>query len=126
MKQNNYPDANLPKLNKYNLANIFNVYTDENFEDIYFYNICRTVNFEGLGENPEDDYVNNIFDYYTIAGDDTWTIISFKQYETIELWWLVCKCNGVIDPTETLEVGRVVRVFKKTYIENILRSMRNV
>lgn len=126
MKQNNYPDSNLPKLNKYNLANLFNIYTDENYEDIYFYNICRTINFEGLAENPEDDYVNNIFDYYNVTEDDTWPLISFKQYQTIELWWLVCKANGVINPTETLEAGRVVRVFKKSYVANLLKRLLDV
>lgn len=124
MKQNNFPDPDIPKLKSVNFANIFNIYTDDNFSSMYFYNINKTLNFEGLPEDPNDDYTNNIFDYYDIETEDTWTTISYKQYDTIELWWLVCKANNIANPTVTPKVGARIRTFKKDYLEGILSSIR--
>ena len=97
------------------LENIFNVYEDSDIG--YFYNILRTVNF------PEDiDPV--VYDIYTIEPNDTWSLISWKVYNSILLWWSICSLNNISNPLYPLIPGTEIKVLKPMYLQNILNDIR--
>jgi len=75
----------------YDLANMFNIYPDE--EGYNRFSINRT-----LIINTKDKPAPNLFNIYTVKYGDSWTVISFNAYGTIELWWLICKFNDIKNP----------------------------
>lgn len=113
MKQNNISE--LPKLEHAHLQKLFNVYQTETGE--YYYNILNTVNFNS----------NNIAAYmyfdHTVVHKEPYTIISYKHYNTIHLWWLVAAFNGISDPTQFPAPGSVLKILAPNYISNVLTQI---
>lgn len=114
MKHNDIQDApSLQKIPPEALENIFNVYVDGQNE--YYYNILRTVNFEGL-ENLEATY----FDIHVFNEEDSWTVLSFKYYGTTRLWWLICKVNNIFNPFENPEIGTKLIILKPELVHGLV------
>jgi len=109
MKQNSIDD--LPRLRRDNLANIFNVYEDAS--GLYYYNLLQTISF------PRD-LPSNLFELYTIRYGDTWPHISYKVYNTINLWWLILLANDILDPTKPLEPGKTLRIPIQSVVSAVL------
>lgn len=94
--------------------NIFNVYLDGDFSA---YNILKTVSI------PED-LDTDIFYYTRTIGSLPWTQVSFDHYGTINLWWLICVTNKVMNPVVLPEPGLVLKIIKKQYIPDILDDIK--
>lgn len=108
-------------IKNYDLANLFYVYDEKSINNTTMtYNINRTIQFSGIKKADKTE-----FDYYEVIDGDSWNLISFKKYGTTSLWWLICKINGVSDPTNDPEAGDVLRVFSKDRVNTILQSIRN-
>ncbi len=71
------------------------------------------------------DMNKNLYDVYEWEEGDTWFLLSYKLYETIDLWWLICKMNDIIRPIDFPEAGTRLKVLKKDYIDGILNIIRN-
>mgnify|MGYP003338992599 CR=1 FL=1 len=113
MKQNEYKD--LPNLSLYRYENFFNIYTDKN--DFKFYNILKGINIFP-SENSEAE------DVYYVKPIDTWTYISYKQYNTIDLWWLVCEYNQIQNPVEPPVPGTKLRLLKPKYVSFVMSELQ--
>lgn len=88
------------------MANLFNIYSREHEGDVVdHFNINRTVAFNGTDNPPPF-----LFTAYTARAGDTWTLLSHRFYGTIEYWWLICKFNGVTDPTGFPVEGEVLKI----------------
>lgn len=107
-KQNTISDLN--NLDDYRYEKIFNIYQQDSY---YYYNIMSTINFENL-DNEE------YFFYYKVNRNLPWTIISYENYKTIYLWWLICIVNGIINPTSFAENGTILKIIKPDYISDVL------
>ncbi len=84
-KQNEIDE--LASLSKDMYENIFKVnLIDTKGNDLYFYNLLNKVVFP---ENISDEIVDTI----TIQSDLPWTTLSYKLYNTINLWWTVYLLN---------------------------------
>ena len=107
-------------ITKYDLANIFNVYEDDDInDDTMYYNINRSIMFTELDKSDNDEFY-----YYTIGDMETWNLISYKEYGTTRLWWIICKLNGINDPTVEPKVGNILRMVSIDKINSILTSIR--
>lgn len=112
-KQNNIPD--LPKLSVYRYENFFNVYNDK-ASDVRFYNFLRSINiFPASDTSAEIDY--------TIQYGDSWTFISYKNYNTIDLWWLICEYNQIKNSVVMPEEGTKIKILKPEYVSFILSEI---
>jgi len=114
MYQNEIPE--LPKLAEDGYENIFNVYQDEN--DKYYYNLLETINF------PKN-LPNGFFTQYTIQPGDTYPLISYKIFGTINVWWIITLANQITDPTLPLQTGDVLRVPKLNIVREIIRQINS-
>lgn len=99
MKQNSIKE--LPKLDTENLENIFNVYQEEN--GLYYYNLLQTIVF------PQD-LPKALFNSYIISYGDTWPYISFKNFQTPNLWWLILLANNISNPLLPLVPGTELKI----------------
>ena len=95
-------DASTRQLTKNDLANLFDVV---NKGPKSYYNLCRGLRFENVDKMDPSHY-----NLYTVSEGDSWTGISFKHYQTVELWWLICKFNGVKNPFDELKPGSLIYV----------------
>jgi hypothetical protein len=106
----------------YDMANMFYVYPNNDLDqNVLIYNINRTIQFEGLNKTE-----GGTFESYQVIDGDTWNMISFKHYDTTMLWWLVCKLNGVINPTIEPEVGDVLRIMNKQSVGEVLNKLKEL
>ena len=98
-------------LNKNNYANLFDVV---NKGDQSYFNLCKGLEFENI-----DSIDPSLYSEYIITEDDSWTNISYKFYNTIELWWLICKFNHIKNPFKELIPGDVLKI-PGTEIKNVV------
>lgn len=112
MKQDDFPD--LPIVSGYRYENFFNIYTDNN--GFKFYNLLCSINlFPSLNSNAEDDYI--------VKNNDTWPLISYKYYNTMDLWWLVCAYNQIENPLISPKFGNVIKLLKNNYVSTVISNL---
>lgn len=106
----------LPKISLYSFENFLNVYKDEE-TNYNFYNLQRSINVMPANNvSVEDEYV--------VTYSDTWASISYKQYNTLDLWWLVCKYNQINNPTEMPTPGTVLKLLKRDFVGTVLSELK--
>lgn len=112
MKQNSFKD--LPRLTNENYENIFNIFTDK--DDRYFYNLLQTIEFP---QNLPDGY----FITYNIKYGDTWPFISYKVYNTPNVWWIILLANKIDNPITSLVPGTSIKIPKIEVVKIILAEL---
>lgn len=121
MKQ--FEISELDKLSALSFANIFNVNDEPKLGATFkTYSINRTVNFTDLDNSTTTS--NALFIPYKVIASDNWTIISYKFYQTIELWWLIAKVNNISDPTVDPIVGTTIKILTSDVVNQILSVIR--
>lgn len=90
--------------------NIFNVYKDGDF---FAYNILKTIKIP-------DNLDTRLYDSVIVSGKISWQKLSFDQYNTINLWWLICLTNGIKNPTYLPEPGTFLKIIKPEYLNDVL------
>jgi LysM repeat protein len=111
MNQNTIDE--LPKLDTENFENIFNVYQNES--GYYYYNLLETIVF------PKN-LPPNLFTTYIIAPGDTWPYISYKAFNTPNLWWLILKANDIANPLAKLEIGKPLLIPIYSVVQDVLAN----
>lgn len=107
--------TNPQKLSLYRFENFFKVFQDD-IEGNLFYNILKNVSIF-----PAND--TSIEDEYIVRPHDTWVYISYKQYNTIDLWWLVCEYNQIQNPTDFPEPGTKIKLLKSNYVHAVISEL---
>jgi hypothetical protein len=111
----NDPIKNPLLLSLYQFENFFKVYQDSDTGN-FFYNILKNVSvFPANDKSIEDEYI--------VKPDDTWVYISYKQYNTIDLWWLVMEYNRINNPTIFPEVGTTLKLLKSGYVYSVISEL---
>lgn len=99
-KYNKYEVEVLLKLSsdeEFKLERIFDVYKKSGTKHFY-YNLLNTVKF------PER--VNNsMYTTYHTNALEPWTVISYRHYGRIDLWWLIASINQITDTFTPLPAG---------------------
>lgn len=99
----------------YRFERFFKVYQDSD-TGTSFYNILKNVSVF-----PAND--NSVEDEYIVKPDDTWVYISYKQYSTMDLFWLVCEYNGIKNPTIFPEIGTKLKLLKSGYVYSVISEL---
>lgn len=107
----------IKKLDQYDFANFFNVI---NLGEKSYFNINKTITFDNM-----DDMSESYYSTYIVKGGDTWTGISFKFYNTIKLWWLICKINNIKNPFTELTEGKRIKILEQSIVNDILNSIKS-
>ena len=110
----NSPIQNPLAISLYRFENFFKVYQDSDTGNL-FYNLLKNVSVF-----PAND--DSVEDTYTVKHEDTWAYISYKQYNTMDLWWLVCEYNGITNPTQFPEIGTTLKLLKSGYVYSVISN----
>jgi hypothetical protein len=112
--QNNIPE--LPKLNEFRYENLLTVYQLDGY---YVYNLINSLSMD---TDLDQDF------YYDWVVDKPipWTGISYIHYETINLWWLICIVNGIMNPIQIIEAGNTLKILKPEYVRIIIDKVLSV
>ena len=102
-------------LDNYNCANVFNVV---NKGEKSYFNLCRSIYFDIEDISPD------LITVYEVAEGDTWTNISYRNFGTIKLWWLICKFNNIKNPFEEIEAGKIIKIPSKELMETIINVIQ--
>lgn len=114
MKQNDIAD--LAKLDTTRLENIFNIYEDTT--GTYYYNLLNTVHIS-------DNLLPTSYTLHTPQKGESYTGISYKYYNTINLWWLICAASNINDPTKPPYTYPSIRVLNKDLVVALLTKINN-
>jgi hypothetical protein len=115
MKQNDIKDKKVKILKSTNLANIFNIYLNE--QGKYVYNMLNSVYI------PKDLNPTLYTAVFPLPGEYL-TQFSHRMYNTIDLAWLIAETNGIMNMLEPLDPTKPLRVIKESIIKNILLRVR--
>jgi len=103
-------------MSSYRFENFFKVFTDNDY-DWSFYNILKNISiFPADDPSVEDDYI--------IRPGDTWVYISYKYYNTMDLYWLVMEYNNIRNPTKFPEVGTKIKLLNASYVYPVLTELK--
>jgi len=107
----------LPKLSEFQYENFFKMYLTE--DNQYFYNLASFA-----------VYILDELDtstYYIISMDRSmpWTAISYNEYRTMDLWWLIMIVNKIYNPMEFPIAGSKLKILYPEYVRSILTKLKN-
>lgn len=106
----------LPILSFYRYENFFNIHTDS--DGFNFYNLLSNISvIPAKNTQVEEDYV--------VRFNDTWVSISFNYYNTMDLWWLVCAYNQILNPVEKPKQGTVLKLLKPEYVSAVITQLNS-
>ena len=106
----------LKELDDYNLENMFKVYTNE--DGLYYYNILNTTNFPV-------EISNTLFTTYTTGPKESWASISYKNYNTIKLWWLIASVNQIDNTVSFVAPSTDLKILEGSVVRQILQDIVN-
>tara|TARA_Y100000310_G_scaffold325472_1_gene388991 strand:+ start:618 stop:992 length:375 start_codon:yes stop_codon:yes gene_type:complete len=114
LNKTNNEITELARLSDYHYENIFNMFkTGDGF---YGFNILKTINFP-------DDLDPKMYELVEVDRKMSWTNLSFLEYGTIKLWWLICLANGIQNPVQFPSQGMRIKVIKPEFIPHILQQL---
>ena len=98
----------------YSYENFFNIYTDDNGTN--FYNLLRNITVLPANNSGAEDI-------WQVETDETWLLISYRYYGTMQLWWLVCAYNGITNPTKNPTPGSTIKLLKSEFVWPVITAL---
>ena len=112
--------SQLPSISRDRYENIFNVYTaDKDDSKYYYYNILKKISIDTENIDPK------VFKYIQVNRRLPWTTISYQEYKTQYLWWLILLTNNIINPIILPKIGDVLRIVRPEYIKEITTQVNS-
>lgn len=105
------------KHDEYRMEQLFGLYKDPNTKH-FFYNICNTLKFA-------DDLSSDLYTVYFTQPQETWTSISFKHYNRIDLWWIIACLNNIDNTFQPIEPGLKLMIPHPSTVRLILAEIKN-
>jgi len=95
---------------------LFNILQDEN--GTIFQNIWRSYS---LNEEVTEETI--FYNTYEMQDDEWWENISYANYETPNLWWVLCIMNNVENPFEEVNPGQKTKILRANYLYQLIKEM---
>ena len=120
IKYDKYEVASLLQLTKdeqFKLERIFDVYKQQGGKHFY-YNMFNSVRFP-------DSIDKGMYTIYYTKPNETWTLISYRHYGRIDLWWLIASLNKIDDTFTPLYNGTRLMIPTPVAVRTIIDSIKN-
>jgi hypothetical protein len=107
----------LPRLSDYQYENFFKMYLTEDSQ--YFYNLLSFSVYILDELDPSS--------FYEIQMDRSmpWTAISYNEYRTMDLWWLIMVVNKINNPMEFPQAGTNLKILYPQFVRAVLTKLKN-
>ena len=107
----------LPSLNEYQYENFLRLYLTENNQ--YYYNLQSFILYFLDDLDP--------LTYYEIQISNSipWTSISYNEYRTVDLWWLIVLVNKIYNPLKFPEAGSKLKILYPEYVRGVITRINN-
>jgi hypothetical protein len=106
----------LPNISNKSLANLFNI---EIKNGKYEFRSNKTIIIIGSEQASQE-----LYSLHKISSSDSWASISNQYYETTDLWWIICKFNGIINPNVMPKSGSIIFIPKSDVVNTILNAIK--
>lgn len=95
--------------------NIFRMYATENIDssNFYYFNILNSVYFP-------DNIPPTSYYIITLNKRLPWTAISYNEYRTTDLWWIIALANKIYNPVYYPAPGSTLKIIKPEYVKLVL------
>jgi hypothetical protein len=107
----------LEELGEYRYENFFRIYVTENKQ--YFYNL-QSFSVYFLEELDPSTYYD-----ITITKALPWTAISYNEYRTMDLWWLIMVINQIYNPLKFPKAGTTLKILLPQYIKIVMNKLKD-
>lgn len=112
---------NAPAIETVSYENFFKLHVvNSDGEDYIFFNLLKKINLL----SDSNDFNPLYFNTFNIDVDIPWVTISYNLYNTLNLWWLVCLCNNITDPTKNPQLGTTIKALKPKYVNFVIESIK--
>ena len=102
-------------ISPYSLCNMFTIeYKDRKYRFL----LNKTLIITGL-KNVRSEF----FIKHTFSHEDQWSLLSQKYYDTTDLWWIICKFNGINNPFILPSVGILIKIPTRDLVDTILEAI---
>ena len=105
-----YDKGNFPYVNRYRSTPVYTV-EDQTFFGTY------DIPYIPL-------YIKDTYHQIKAGEEGRWDLISYKYYQTVNYWWLICIANAISDPFESPPAGTLIRVPSLEYITVLMLAAR--
>jgi hypothetical protein len=105
----------IKEINEFNFENFLRIY--RNTDSNYFYNLLSNT-----------IYIDDKLDtktYYNIkvTKSQPWTTLSYNEYRTMNLWWLIMEVNGIRNPLDYPVPGTILKILYPQYVKVVMDSI---
>jgi hypothetical protein len=107
----------LGKINEFSYENFLRIY--KNTDSNYFYNLLS--NTIGVDENLSTQTYYEII----VRKSVPWTTLSYNEYRTMNLWWLIMETNKITNPLEYPKPGTKLRILYPQYVKLVIDTAYN-
>jgi hypothetical protein len=107
----------LGKLNEFSFENFLRIY--RSVDNHYFYNLLSNTVFIDDKLDPST--------YYEIRVQKSvpWTTLSYNEYRTMHLWWLIMEVNKITNPLDYPQPGTVLKILFPQYVKVVIDTIYN-
>jgi hypothetical protein len=107
----------LNKLSDFQYENFLRVYLTE--DNQYYYNL-HSFSVYFLDELDTSTYYE-----IEIKKSMPWTAISYNEYRTMNLWWLIMVVNKNYNPLEFPESGSKLKILNPEYVKIVINKLKD-
>jgi len=102
------------------LASLINLFPIQLDEDglTYILNIFRTYTMRDAVKNDVQ-----YFDTWKASEEEWWENMSYRFYDNVDLWWVNCLLNDIINPFEEIYPGKNIKILKKDLISTVIQEI---
>ena len=107
----------LTELSEFQYENFFKLYVTE--DNQYYYNL-QSFTLYFLDELDTSAYYE-----IDVLKSMPWTAISYNEYRTMHLWWLIMVVNQIYDPLSFPKPGTKLKILLPQYVKTVLNKLKN-
>ena len=107
----------LTKNQEFKLERIFDVYKQSGGK-YFYYNLFNSVRFPGQMDSQ-------LYTIYYTKSNEPWTVISYRHYGRIDLWWMIASINNIDDTFTPLDPGTKLMVPTPAAVRSIIDSIKD-
>jgi hypothetical protein len=113
-----YEDVHIGKyLHKSSFLNLFPILSDSGE---YVYNIFRPY------MTSETIFNDRNFEYTVLANGEWWENVAYDYYGNVNLWWLLCMVNDIVNPFEEIDEGNAVYQLKSNFLNMLYSDIEKI